>query len=159
MPPIECATEEIATTSIQKGKSPPKRHATPTSLATTGTNTLGLLMDSSYMCTTQKGESSKHASYSKGLGANAGIGLNHGHMTGKERQAISNQKSWSSFFTKNDLISLEYTPPAEDKDVLQLPAGTSIEGELKWENTLVGFFIDKKLPNHFVSERLSKAWK
>lgn len=67
-------------------------------------------------------------------------------------------KAWTSFFTKPDLVSLKYTPPMTKEKYLQLPMGLAQLGEAKWENTLVGFFIDKKLPHQLVIDRVNYAW-
>lgn len=60
--------------------------------------------------------------------------------------AHKGDKPWTSFFNKPNLVSLKYTPSTNEK-FLQLHAGLAQIDEAKWENTLVGFFIDKKLPH------------
>ena len=71
-------------------------------------------------------------------------------------------KSWASLIAPkaaND-FSLSYIKPREglDRKIVSMPKEVRIEGSFAWKNTLVGYFIGKKLPFSYVKNGTARLW-
>ncbi|PIA42432.1 hypothetical protein AQUCO_02000108v1 [Aquilegia coerulea] len=56
-------------------------------------------------------------------------------------------------------MNLEYSEPIFEEGFLQIPERIREEGAKIWEDRVVGFFIDKKLPFSYVKSALVSKWK
>lgn len=56
-------------------------------------------------------------------------------------------------------MRMDFVPTKEREDgCLVLPKGVREEGHKKWVNTLVGYFVDHRLPFKVVKERVVVMW-
>ncbi|KAF5182358.1 hypothetical protein FRX31_028055 [Thalictrum thalictroides] len=72
-------------------------------------------------------------------------------------------RPWNSFIktipTSAGIEDLEYIEPQLEEEVLLIEEEILKEGALEWENRVVGFFLDKKLPFTFIKDYVQKKWK
>ncbi|PIA60807.1 hypothetical protein AQUCO_00300377v1 [Aquilegia coerulea] len=59
----------------------------------------------------------------------------------------------------NEEASIMYSEPIFEEGFLQIPERIREEGAKIWEDRVVGFFIDKKLPFSYVKSALVSKWK
>lgn len=73
--------------------------------------------------------------------------------------SIRQTASWSSVVSSSDL-SLNFVKPTflDDNISFVLPKGLARYGEDKWANTLVGFFIEKRLPLSVLIPKIQSVW-
>ncbi|KAF5178294.1 hypothetical protein FRX31_032118, partial [Thalictrum thalictroides] len=72
-------------------------------------------------------------------------------------------KLWSTLFKKlppsAGESSLEFSSPIFKDGFLQIPEKVKEEGAKLWEQHVVGFFLDKKLPFNYVKSAVTNRWK
>ncbi|KAF9619766.1 hypothetical protein IFM89_009239 [Coptis chinensis] len=73
------------------------------------------------------------------------------------------QRTWSSLLktppSSAGSEELCYIKPTFSDDVLVIEEFILEEGVKEWEDRVVGFFLDKKLPYTLVKENVKKRWK
>ncbi|KAF5180416.1 Ccr4-not transcription complex subunit [Thalictrum thalictroides] len=82
----------------------------------------------------------------------------------KETQSQSVPKQpWSDILKKKPFSAgsetLVYAAPIFKEGILQINDDLIKEGEKDWEETVVGFFLDKRLPYSMVKSLVEKKWK
>ncbi|KAF5204899.1 Rna exonuclease [Thalictrum thalictroides] len=81
----------------------------------------------------------------------------------QENQASGSNSTWNTVLISKPLSAgkeeLNFCKPIFVDGVLQIDEETCVEGAKEWEDTLVGFFIDKKLPFSVVKNLLEKKWQ
>ncbi|KAF5180290.1 hypothetical protein FRX31_030123, partial [Thalictrum thalictroides] len=79
------------------------------------------------------------------------------------RKEMKNSTTWSSTIKTKPASAgseeLFYCIPTVSNGVLQLDDSLCEEGAKEWENTIVGYFLDKKLPFSMVKSMVEKKWK
>ena len=70
--------------------------------------------------------------------------------------------TWSNLFKENPekTFKLQYFEPnPKQRDIVSIPETTISQGSVDWENTIMGYFLDKKLPYSLVHNATSRLWK
>lgn len=90
--------------------------------------------------------------HGRGVPANfkGGHGMNRGQYT----------RTWANVAATPDRfeVKLQYFPPklSQDKIIVEMP---SVSPLAKWESSLVGYFIDKRLPYTLIKNSAFNMWK
>ncbi|KAF5207958.1 hypothetical protein FRX31_002456 [Thalictrum thalictroides] len=76
--------------------------------------------------------------------------------------SVTVTKPWNSILkTKPTSVgsqTLNFIPPVFKGGVLQIEEGIFEEGSKDWDETVVGFFLDKRLPYSIVKRMVEKRW-
>ncbi|KAF5197509.1 zinc ion binding / nucleic acid binding protein, partial [Thalictrum thalictroides] len=84
-------------------------------------------------------------------------------FTGEENRSEPAVARWNSLLKKQPpsagMEEMTYLKPNFCNGVLEIEDEIVEEGVKEWEDRLVGFFLDKKLPFSFVQEAVKKRWE
>ncbi|KAF5185338.1 hypothetical protein FRX31_025076 [Thalictrum thalictroides] len=77
------------------------------------------------------------------------------------QNCFSRKSAWSALFKNNSSLDTSLSKCATDvvDGVAKVPQELIDRGVSEWQDYLVGYFIDKKLPFRMVRDVLTKSWK
>ena len=87
----------------------------------------------------------------------ANVAATTSHENGAE-----NKSSWTSLFKESpeQTFKIQYfKPDPKQRDIVSIPETTISQGSIGWENTIMGYFLDKKLPYSLVHNVATRLWK
>ncbi|KAF5181439.1 hypothetical protein FRX31_028974, partial [Thalictrum thalictroides] len=85
------------------------------------------------------------------------------HNVGEIQSSGRDNRLWSTLLKtlppSAGAATLKYSDPIFKDGFLQIPEEVRMEGAKLWENHIVGFFLDKKLPFNYVKSAVTNRWK
>ncbi|KAF5196676.1 hypothetical protein FRX31_013736 [Thalictrum thalictroides] len=85
------------------------------------------------------------------------------HNVGEIQSSGRDNRLWSTLLKtlppSAGAATLNYSDPIFKDGFLQIPEEVRMEGAKLWENHIVGFFLDKKLPFNYVKSAVTSRWK